>query len=93
MQVKCWWEAAPTPGRCVAPGCPKEARLSCHEHPEEGNFCSKHRSIHTRSVAKRNAELDSRPREPARARRQVQNLEGLTRAMNKEQTPEATGVV
>ena len=93
MKVRCLWEVAPEFGACTVSGCPKEARLVCHEHPEESNYCSRHRSIHTRSIAKRNAELDSRPREPARARRLVQNLQYLPGALSKEMMSEAARLV
>lgn len=61
----------------MVPGCPRSAHLVCHEHPDEGYFCGRHRSAHTRSVAKRNAELDSRPRESADGELRLENLEDL----------------
>ena len=75
MQVKCTWELAPPKQNCAVSGCPKEGHLVCHDHPAEGYYCARHRSVHTRSVAKRNLELDSRPRELVRARRVVTKLE------------------
>jgi hypothetical protein len=53
--------------------------MVCREHPSDGHFCGKHRREHIRTVAKRNAELDSRPRERANER-PVQNLAYLLRA-------------
>src|SRR5579862_6467931 len=65
MLVKCWWETTSSPVKCASPGCPRRAHHVCHLHPEAGTFCILHRSQHTREVARRNAELDSRPREEA----------------------------
>jgi len=67
MPARCFWEYTPGPGRCAVLGCAKEAHLFCNEHPDEGYFCGRHRSQHTQSVSKRNAERDSRPRELALA--------------------------
>jgi len=65
MQLRCSWEQAPAPGRCAVGDCSREARLFCREHFSEGLFCTRHRRIHSQAVAKKNAELDSRPRDVA----------------------------
>jgi hypothetical protein len=89
MQAKCYWQAAPESHPCAVSGCPRGARLFCPDHPDEGYFCGRHRSAHIRSVARRHAELDSRPREPGPAGREAQDLEDRAGAMGKELTPEA----
>lgn len=64
LQLRCRWESTAKDGECAVLGCPKEAHQVCHEHPEAGLFCSRHRAQHTQSMARRMAEMDSRPREP-----------------------------
>lgn len=93
MQVKCAWDISTAPSRCAVPDCPKEAHLFCHDHLEEGYFCSRHRSTHTRRVAKRNAELDSRPREAEPAERLAQSLVDLSAAVTNKLMPEVVRLV
>jgi hypothetical protein len=63
--------------RCAFPGCQKSARLFCLEHPDEGYFCALHRHRHTNSINKKNAEMDSKPRELANEERLAGDLEDL----------------
>ena len=82
MQLRCLWEEAPAPGRCSVGDYQREARLFCQEHPSEGLFCTMHRRNHTRSVTKRNAELDSRPREEVLTLKPIESFEKLLTAVN-----------
>jgi hypothetical protein len=63
MRQKCWWESTHDTFRCAVLGCPNTARFTCHAHREEGYYCKPHRSEHRERIARRDAELDSLPRE------------------------------
>jgi hypothetical protein len=77
MQTRCLWRGAPAPGKCGVGDCPRDARFFCQEHPNEGPLCATHRRDHARSVAKRNAELDSRPRDAVLTLKPSESFEGL----------------
>jgi hypothetical protein len=83
MQLWSLWEQAPTPGGCAVGNCSREARLFCQQHPDEGLFCMMHRRNHTRSVTKRSAVLDSRPRDEALTLRPIERFESQLAAINR----------
>jgi hypothetical protein len=82
MQTRCLWELAPAFARCAVGDCPRDARFFCQEHPSEGPLCATHRRDHTRSVAKRNAQLDSRPRDAVLTLKPIKSFGDLLAAVN-----------
>jgi len=93
MQRKCWWDSGRVGPRCSVRGCVKEARFLCAVHPEDGYFCNRHRSEHTAMVDRRNAELDSRPREDAEKSSFEEFIEDLPEVMKRDVIREGAGFV
>jgi hypothetical protein len=93
MQAKCRWGSTLVAVRCSVQDCKKDARLFCYEHPDEGYFCALHRHRHTQSINRKNAEMDSRPRDLAKEVRSAANLEDLPNVMNGGLIPEGANLV